>query len=198
MVIDVGSSGSISLVKAMKVATRINSFSISNVNLRRLHKTKVGDAGERAISEVSAALPKIITTTDVEQHPWIPIPPSKYFDHPDHDNRLERILRNAYQPLNADVRLILRQTASTEADHAAGARLSPKALNAVLDVDPVTLAAAPIRPRGIVLFDDVLVTGKHFKCCQRLLHATLPGVPVNGVFIARRILPDSTEDFSPL
>jgi predicted amidophosphoribosyltransferase len=40
----------------------------------------------------------------------------------------------------------------------------------------------------IALFDDVLTSGKHYKCCQRRLREALPSTPIAGVFLARRVI----------
>ena len=66
----------------------------------------------------------------------------------------------------------------------------------VLEIDQAALALHAVRGRGIVLFDDVLTTGKHFKCCQRRLREALgTAVPIKGVFVARRVLSDPSLDF---
>jgi predicted amidophosphoribosyltransferase len=68
----------------------------------------------------------------------------------------------------------------------------------VLAVNQGKLDKAPIRRRGIVLFDDVLVTGKRFKRCQRRLREVVaPDVRIIGVFVARRVLPEVTFDPIP-
>jgi predicted amidophosphoribosyltransferase len=41
----------------------------------------------------------------------------------------------------------------------------------------------------IALFDDVLTSGKHYKCCERRLHEALPATPIHGVFLLRRVFP---------
>jgi hypothetical protein len=40
-----------------------------------------------------------------------------------------------------------------------------------------------------VLFDDLLTTGKHYKCCERRLREVVADMPVSGLFVARRVLP---------
>ena len=42
-------------------------------------------------------------------------------------------------------------------------------------------------PRLIAVVDDVLTTGAHFKAMQRILNETFPGVPLIGLFLARRV-----------
>ncbi|MEX1366594.1 MAG: hypothetical protein AB1Z98_25945 [Nannocystaceae bacterium] len=44
--------------------------------------------------------------------------------------------------------------------------------------------------QSIVVFDDVLTTGSHFKAMQQVLTTAFPGVDVLGLFVARRVFPD--------
>lgn len=99
---------------------------------------------------------------------------------------------------NRDIRVLLRQTVSTDADHTSGDRLTPETLYELLEVDHTALAVQSLR-RAIVLFDDVLTTGKHFKCCERRLREAIPAAtPIMGIFIARRILSNPFDDFEDL
>jgi hypothetical protein len=96
------------------------------------------------------------------------------------------------------VAVLLRQTANTDADHTSGDRLTPDELYALLEVDQAALGAHPFR-QAVVLFDDELTTGKHFKCCERrLLDVIPPEMQIMGIFIARRILPNPIDDFDDL
>jgi hypothetical protein len=52
-------------------------------------------------------------------------------------------------------------------------------------IDPTALRERPVRER-IVVFDDLLTSGKHFKCCERRLQQCLPQTPVLGLFLMRR------------
>jgi hypothetical protein len=156
---------------------------------------------EDAINDVATALTRILVPVDRVLWTWVPVPTSKCVGHPDYDDRLHRILATAFQRDQADVRQLLRQTQSTEADHAAQSRLTPEALEAVLEVDQAALTQRPIRERGIVLFDDVLTTGKHFKCCQRMLRQVVaPDTRIIGVFVARRVLANVSDPsvFAPI
>jgi len=38
-----------------------------------------------------------------------------------------------------------------------------------------------------VVFDDFLTTGSHFRAMTSVLEAEFPGVPITGLFIARRV-----------
>lgn len=129
-----------------------------------------------------------------ERLTWVPIPPSKAAGHVDYDERLMRTLAVAFKGYDVDVRILLRQSESTKADHESGDRLTPEALYQVLEFDDAVMDERPLR-QGIVLFDDLLTTGKHFKCCERRLREVVSAsVPIIGLFVARRILPDPAAD----
>jgi hypothetical protein len=120
----------------------------------------------RAIREVAAWLRNQIRRELVETRlTFVPIPTSKVVDHPHHCDRLERTLRQAFHGFDADIRLLLRQTVTTEADHRSGGqRIKYDNLLAITEVDPAQLQT-PVREK-IVLFDDVLTSGKHYKVAK--------------------------------
>ena len=128
----------------------------------------------------------------------MPVPPSKTPGHADYDDRLIRALTMACAGYTSDVRLLLRRSSSTESDHKTGDRLTPEALHSLLELDSAAIAAGPLR-ETIVLFDDVITTGKSFKCCERRLREAVPAtVPIIGLFVARRILRNPFDDFEGL
>lgn len=150
-----------------------------------------------AIQEVAAKLAHL-HLNDKEGWTWVPVPTSKCPGHADYDPRLLRILMTAFQGAGADVRPLLRQTASIEADHEAASRIDPDKLLALLQVDVPLLGQQPIRGKGIILFDDVLTSGKHFRACVRRLREVAPeATPIIGMFVARRVI-DMSADFEDL
>jgi orotate phosphoribosyltransferase-like protein len=74
--------------------------------------------------------------------------------------------------------------------------MTPESLLELLIVDHVAWDRAP--PRSIILFDDVLTTGKHFKACERRLREIDPTIAIAGVFVARRALPRPIDDLENL
>jgi predicted amidophosphoribosyltransferase len=153
---------------------------------------------ERAIQQCAADLRASVPRDAAEQVTWVPIPPSKVPGHADYDDRLLRVLLTAFAGYDVDIRGLLRQTASTEADHTTENRLGEDTLRGVLELDRDLLAVRPPR-RRVVLFDDVLTTGKHFKCCEFRLREALPdGLPILGMFIARSVRLGAQEDFADL
>ncbi len=143
---------------------------------------------QEAIAIMGAWLRRAVPRRLAESCTWVPIPPSQRADEPDFDDRLARTLQLAFGGYDVDVRSLLCQTCSTASDHAGPVRLSEQALLQILRIDEVQLAQSPVRGR-VVLFDDVLTSGKHFKCCERRLREALPNVPIAGVFLMRRAPP---------
>jgi hypothetical protein len=98
-----------------------------------------------------------------------------------------RILRTAFEGYDIDVRSALFQARSCCADHCRVQRLSLQVLYDGIRVNAATLSARSLRTQ-IVLFDDVLTTGKHYRCCERRLREAIADVPIGGLFLARRAL----------
>ena len=142
---------------------------------------------ELAIAQVAAALRPCASREFVEAATWVPVPPSVTPAEPDYDDRLERTLRKAFEGYDLDLRALLQQTRSTRPDHCREHRLSCAALLRVIRPNAEALEVGPPRAT-IVLFDDLLTTGKHYRCCEQRLRELWPRVPVCGWFIARRAL----------
>jgi hypothetical protein len=141
----------------------------------------------QAIRAIARALRAALERSTVEAVTWEPIPPSRPAFDEDYDDRLHRVLTSAFGDYDLDLRPLLTQCQPTPADHCSARRLSQDALYRVLRIEPLELERAPLRSANI-LVDDVLVTGKHFKCCERRLHEALGNIPVCGMFMARRVL----------
>jgi len=151
---------------------------------------------ERAIATIAAGLKGAVARQEVERHTWVPIPNSKLPDHPEYDDRIVKTLRRAFAGYNVDIRELLRQSVSTNADHGSNSRMTPESLLELLIVDNDAWDRAP--PRSIILFDDVLTTGKHFNACERRLREIDATIAVAGIFVARRALPRPIDDFENL
>lgn len=142
---------------------------------------------ECAIDSIAAVLRSAVGPSWVESATWVPIPPSRVLHDPDYDDRLIRILRQAFAGCDLDLRVVLYQTTNIIADHCNPRRISCDSLYQRIQVYDDALRARPLRDR-LVLFDDVLTTGKHFKCCERRLRTVLPRIPISGLFLARRVV----------
>ena len=145
---------------------------------RRRHK-------QQAIATLAAALRRAIPLSQALRWTWMPVAPSKAPADPEYDDRLVRVLRAAYG-IELDLRAVFTQASSTPGDHAGPERLDLAALRAITRLD-TRLLHEPAREQGIVVFDDVLTTGKHFICCAQLLRAAGVRAPLIGLFLARRV-----------
>jgi hypothetical protein len=155
---------------------------------RAFSDRRCGRHKQEAIATLSSWLRQAVPRRLVESCTWVPVPPSQQADDPDFDDRLERTLLLAFESYDVDIRSLLFQTRSTSRDHAGRARLSEQALLDILRVDKSQLMPRAVRGR-VVLFDDVLTSGKHFKCCERRLREVLPDTPIAGIFLMRRAPP---------
>jgi hypothetical protein len=72
-------------------------------------------------------------------------------------------------------------------DHCGHRRVGYAALYGVMSVDTKQLLRCALR-RELVLFDDVLTTGKHFKCAQARLQERVGVVSISACVLARRVL----------
>jgi len=141
---------------------------------------------QQAIDRMADWLRVAVTREQAEHCTWVPIPPSKQRGDPDFDERLESTLYRAFDGYDLDLRRLLFQALSTRCDHSAGNRLSEQDLYRLLRVDMPVLEQQALRSR-VVLFDDVLTSGKHFKCCQRRLLESAPQARIVGLFLLRRL-----------
>lgn len=113
---------------------------------------------------------------------FIPIPCSKTVDDAEHDNRLPRILSIAFDGWKADIREGLQLTHSTPADHESAERLG---FDELLGITSTTASMDTALRPIVVIVDDVLNSGKHFKIAQRLIRERYPDVGIRGLFFAR-------------
>ena len=123
--------------------------------LRRRHK-------QRAVEALAAALRSAVSRSWAESATWIPIPPSRSASDRNYDDRLVRILRKAFTGYDVDIRTVLFQRESMAADHCQPRRTHIDSLFECIRVNWSALGSRPLRER-LVLFDDLLTTGKHYK-----------------------------------
>ncbi len=143
---------------------------------------------ERAIGDAAGML-RAVLTTDTNRE-WlthatlVPIPPSKAIGDPLYDDRMLRVLQKLGRGLNLDIRELVLQRESMTPAHDTEDRPRPQDIEENYYIheercDPV--------PRGIGIFDDLLTTGSHFKAARSILTRRFPGVPIVGIFLARRV-----------
>jgi hypothetical protein len=114
---------------------------------------------------------------------FVPVPPSKTKDDPMYDDRMLRMLE-ALSAEQLDIRELIIQEKSTQVAHTSTIRPTLEHL-----IENYTLnesQAIPI-PKIILIIDDVLTTGCHFKAMQHILNCRFPQARIAGFFIARRV-----------
>ena len=98
---------------------------------------------------------------------------------PDYDDRMLRVLQRAFQEWKVDIRPMLELAESTRADHETEERLAYDELLAASRLR--NTSPAPPRPI-VVVVDDVLNSGKHFKVAQALISEHFPGCEIVDCF----------------
>lgn len=118
----------------------------------------------------------------------VPVPPSKSMDDPRYDDRLARTLNmvGALSGQALDVQELIVQDQSYPASHDSF-KLNRSRPNAHELMARYQLLEKCSHELGntIVIFDDVITRGSHFKAIQRLINARYPEKAVIGLFIAQ-------------
>ena len=176
------------------------SFSTTNQLITNLKKKPTSSENERyykgqAIRECAVAFRESLNPGWLDVATIVPVPCSKAVGHPDYDLRMERVARLIRN--TADVRNLVVQRQSTVAAHEAepGQRITVEELLELYEIDE-TLANPPPRQFGIL--DDVLTAGTHFRAMSIVLGRRFPGLPIVGLFVARRVFPPAALDFESI
>ena len=143
-----------------------------------------------AIAHAGRALRRLLPPGLVREATFVPMPCSKARGGCDHDDRMVRVLRSAFAQEGADIRELLHVQRSLAADHESRVRCSPGRLRGTLCVGGAVRDAwdRPVGPeprRIIILVDDVLNSGKHFRVASALLRQRWPDRQIRGLFLAR-------------
>jgi len=165
------------------------SFSATNNLIQNLKKPL--DRKERpewryknlAIQEAGIALRGAIGEGMIRSATWVPMPPSKAKGHPMYDDRILRVLQKMGSGLQFDLREMIQQKGNLSAAHEANEPRSVEKLIQAYSIDDNTCGPPPT---FIIVVDDVLTTGAHFKAAKQLLLSRFLDACVQGVFIARR------------
>lgn len=138
---------------------------------------------EEAINRVAQMIASTVSS-HINDYTFVPVPPSKCRTDAAYDDRMTAILRIA-QELNPDLdfRELVVINQSTEASHAAtSSRPTPEEIMANYRLDTSQLEGAK---RNIIIFDDVLTAGSHFKAMKNFLLQHLPEANMWVLFVAR-------------
>ena len=141
---------------------------------------------ENAIKEVGRMIASIIDPqSNMANTIFVPIPPSKIRTDSNYDDRLVRALNIAKEISNKDLHIhdCISQLQSTTPDHKSrGSRICPdtRAKGYYLDLKQI-----PNNILNVIIVDDVITTGSHFKGVEIALRKHLPNLKIRGLFIAR-------------
>lgn len=146
-----------------------------------------GKFKSRAIAYWAERLSMAFPLADARLAVWVPVPGSCPRGHPDHDDRLIRVLRRAYGTQLEIASGLLSQEGERIAAHDAIERPTPDQLVAQWVVD---ISGVPPNATRFVVFDDVVSRGASFKAAQRIILERFPHATVIGLFLARTVHDD--------
>lgn len=138
----------------------------------------------RAIQQLA----RVLSGINLEDFTIVPVPPSKAKNDPLYDDRLVRTLKavESIKGCALDVRELVTQNQSYEASHDS-ARLRknrPTSWDLMSRYRMADIPADELKDT-IIIFDDVITKGSHFKAIQRLLSEKYPDKNIIGLFIAQ-------------
>lgn len=111
----------------------------------------------------------------------VPVPPSKAKTDPLYDDRILRVLK-AISHENLDIRELIIQRETIKSSHSTEERPSLQFLIENYSIDKKLLSP---EPKTIIIVDDVLTTGRHFKAIKSILLNQFPHTKIIGIFMAR-------------
>lgn len=169
------------------------SFSETNDLISNLKKGVVEDRlqiyRQRSVQFFASELATVLgPLTSSRGFTFVPIPPSKTRAHVEYDDRLIRVLEAIPGSQEFDIRELIEQKQDLPRTHRAARRHSSQSLYHNYKINDALREPAP---KCLVIFDDLLTTGAHFKAAQRILQETFPAAAILGIFLARAIHQDS-------
>ena len=103
---------------------------------------------------------------------------------PLYDDRIAQMLHQIRPQPSLDVRELIVQKRTMLPAHTTDQRPSPETIGAEYMINE---GLANPAPEMLVLVDDVLTTGAHFRAAHEVLSDRFPDTPIEGLFIARRV-----------
>lgn len=143
----------------------------------------------QAIQQIAKQLNNVLKPSMVS---CIPVPPSKDKSDPLYDDRLVKVLESSQKlESSLDYCDMVQLKESYDPSHSSVQRLLPDQLVELYNV----VIPNGYQPRqNIIIFDDVITTGSHFKAMKTLLSRQFPTHNIVGLFVARRV----PETFDPI
>ncbi len=114
---------------------------------------------------------------------FVPIPPSRMKGDALYDDRNVQVISSlCHAKPHGELREIIYLNQNMPPTH--GNKLSPEEILPYLEINEA-LCQDP--KHNVVLVDDVITEGAHFKACQSLLRQRFPNSRITGLFIARTL-----------
>lgn len=120
---------------------------------------------------------------------FVPMPPSKTKSHPDYDDRISSVLHKTQQKLenSLEIRELVETIKDREQLHNLNtARLTPHELSHYFKINESLMSPTPSK---ILLVDDIITSGTHFRVIKDKLLSLNPRLEIKGLFFGRRIFP---------
>lgn len=141
---------------------------------------------EQAILKIAYWIASTTSWDKLKSGTWVPMPPSKAKSDPHYDDRLSKVLLKMKEiESSLDIRELLLTKASREAAHNPGA-IRPRVQDHLKNFTLDELQKEP-RPRAIILFDDIITSGAHFKAAQTIIQKEFSKEPIIGLFVGRNV-----------
>ena len=142
---------------------------------------------QNAIAQVAQELAEALNFENIGSSvTLIPIPPSKTRGHPEYDDRMMQVCRQIRQQHAPQVEVIdaIEMGQDIGSYHAGGRRLRPKELERYLRW---TVQPGQTLRRYVLLVDDVITQGAHFRACHSIVSQHAPQSKIIGLFVARTV-----------
>ncbi len=142
----------------------------------------------RSIQMAAQSLFKAFGNADLREYTFVPVPPSKARNDPMFDDRMMTMLNMVSEKVfqskgyRLDIRELVVQMKSTTAAHDTNMRLKPEELAQLYAVQQNLLEGIQ---SNIVICDDVLTTGCHFRAMEMEIKSAVSGATIIGLFLAR-------------
>lgn len=136
---------------------------------------------EEAIKYAASALAVSIPNDWKDICTFVPMPPSIPKGDKRHDSRILDILKAVRNPGLSDIRELVLQNVETQSGEK---EVTPAQRMERYDID---LDLVEPEPTTLIVFDDMISGGSHFKAVQMLLQCAFPSTPIWGLFLARAI-----------
>ena len=147
-----------------------------------------------AIRQIAAEFGSALNREWLRDGTIVPIPPSKAKTDPDYDDRMLQVCR-AIAGSAFDVRELIVSESRPAFHLDLVNRMTVGQLASHMAIDESCCSPYPDK---ILVVDDVLVSGTHFKAVKRRLLARFPEASVYGLFVARRVFAQPDEEEASL